>query len=269
MNGLRKGSGAWARRAVAVVAVAAAAGANGNASAGEPLSITRVYGAGVHAYFSGDYQRSYDDLTDTIEAGSIDPRARYFRGLAALALGRFDEAEADFSKGALLEAQPGGNWPVSWSLERVQGHQRFQLERHRARARVAILERIHSTERERRLEIQGAQPDVRRDRRPAALPSGPAEPSNPFAEESGTGSAPAGKSVPSEPMPPPAAQEPPPTLPGVGNEAAAPEADLKSELEPPAGDSTGGAAEGTAPTAPAGDENPFGDKTSEPAAGGE
>lgn len=267
MNGLRTVSGSWARRAVAAVAVAAA-GTNGTVHAGEPLSITRVYGAGVHAYFSGDYQRSYDDLTDTIEAGSMDPRARYFRGLAALALGRLDEAEADFSRGALLEAAPGGNWPVSRSLERVQGHQRFQIERHRARARAATLERARSMELDRYLGTQGAQSDVQRDRRPAGTLSG-SEPGNPFAAESGAGSTPVERPVPGERMPPPADSDSAPTLPGIRDDAAAAGQDLEAEVEPAAGGSGGGAAGGTETTAPADEQDPFGDTAPEPAAGGE
>ena len=45
----------------------------------EDQAITRAYGSGVHAYFSGDYQRAYEDLTQALEAGTKDPRALYFR----------------------------------------------------------------------------------------------------------------------------------------------------------------------------------------------
>lgn len=249
MNRPCGGAWAWARRAAAAVAVVAA-GTNGHLIAGEPLSIARVYGAGVHAYFSGDYLRSYDDLTQTIEAGSRDPRTRYFRGLAALALGRLDEAEADFSTGALLEAEPGGNWSVSRSLERVQGHQRLQLERHRARARVAVLERARAMERGRYRQIQAAQPDVQRGRRPAALPSGPAETSNPFAEESGAGTVPVERAAEPEPMPVPAESEPAPEIPGVVEEPAAAGTDLQPEMEQPANASPDGAVEPPADGAP-------------------
>ena len=63
----------------------------------EDPALARAYGSGVHAYFSNDYQRAYDDLTQAVEAGTQDPRAYYFRGLAARKLGLLDEAEADFS----------------------------------------------------------------------------------------------------------------------------------------------------------------------------
>ena len=66
-----------------------------------------------------------DPLTEAIAAGSGDPRALYFRGLAARRMGRIDEAEADFSQAATLEASGLGAWPVSRTLERVQGADRL------------------------------------------------------------------------------------------------------------------------------------------------
>jgi mono/diheme cytochrome c family protein len=60
--------------------------------ADEPLGVAASYGAGVHAYYDGNYQTAYDALTAAIEAGTLDPRAYYFRGLTALKLGRLDEA---------------------------------------------------------------------------------------------------------------------------------------------------------------------------------
>ncbi|MFM9057752.1 MAG: hypothetical protein ACKOSQ_01265, partial [Planctomycetaceae bacterium] len=226
---------------------------------GEPLSITRVYGAGVHAYFSGDYLRCYDDLTDTIEAGSRDPRTRYFRGLAALCLGRLDEAEADFSEGAQLEAEAGGNWPVSRSLERVQGNPRFQLERHRARARVAALQQAR--ERESTLYGEGAaRPEVIRDRIPAGQPTRGREDRNPFADESGAAAAPVERGPEPETMPPPA-----PELPPKPDESDDP---FGNSVRPQPETSTGVGAESGVPTEkPAGPgesppaDDPFGDAT--------
>ena len=62
------------------------------------LSITPLYaqnpvsqetfGAGVHAYFSGDYRRAFDLLTSIIDTSADDPRAYYFRGLSLVHLGR-------------------------------------------------------------------------------------------------------------------------------------------------------------------------------------
>ena len=124
---------AWAALAWAGASPAAAQ------STIESLPLAAAYGSGVHGYFAGDYDRAYEDLTNAIEAGTMDPRAYYFRGLAALRLGRSDEAEADFTAGATRESEGMGAWPVARSLERVQGPDRLRLERHRTRARVALL----------------------------------------------------------------------------------------------------------------------------------
>lgn len=144
----------------------------------ESLPLAAAYGQGVHAYFAGDYQRSYDDLSQAIAAGTPDPRAYYFRGLAALRLGRLDEAEADFSSGADREMAQSGDWRVGRSLERVQGGDRLRLERHRTRAKIVALQNDREAVRRRYSEIEDAQDDVlRRRRRPAA---GPADVGNPF-----------------------------------------------------------------------------------------
>lgn len=110
---------------------------------GSDAWLKQAYGLGVQSFFSGDYQRAYDELTDVVAAASavsvdsVDPRVLYFRGLAARRLGRFDEAEADFARGAVLEADATGDWPVGRSLERVQGPDRLALERYRIRSRIA------------------------------------------------------------------------------------------------------------------------------------
>lgn len=160
---------AWCR-AVLVGATAIISGV-GSAQVLETLPLARTYGSGVHAYFCGDYDRSYEDLTAAIEAGSQDPRARYFRGLAALRIGRLDEAEADFAEGADLEARALGGWSVSRSLERVQGHDRLRLERYRARARVAAHQRDLEAERVRYSDTFEAQEEVRRRLRPTTIPA--------------------------------------------------------------------------------------------------
>ena len=190
MAGRRGWMGAWARRMLWAAAIAAPAGSVFGQTQ-DNLSLTRTYGAGVHAYFSGDFDRSYDELTAAVEAGSEDPRTRYFRGLAALRLGRLDEAEADFSEGADLEARALGGWPVSRSLERVQGHDRLRLERHRVRARVAALQRDRAAERERYSGIEDAQPEVLRRRAPITLPAPAGAAGNPFVEEAPAAAEPA------------------------------------------------------------------------------
>ncbi|MBI2479949.1 MAG: hypothetical protein HYV60_15355 [Planctomycetia bacterium] len=60
--------------------------------------LAELYGHGVHAYFAGQYQKAHEYLTTAIEQGTSDPRTFYFRGLAYTALGRPDEAKADFTR---------------------------------------------------------------------------------------------------------------------------------------------------------------------------
>ena len=143
----------------------------------EPAPLTVAYGNGVHAYFGGDYQSSYDALSGVIEAGSNDPRAYYFRGLSALRLGRLDEAEADFQQGANLEAEGRGGVggrTIGRALERVQGCDRLKLEQYRGRARVAAHERDRAATRRRYSDIYEPEADVLRRRRPERIE--PAEP---------------------------------------------------------------------------------------------
>jgi len=152
-------------------------GSSAARSNAEPAPLTTAYGNGVHAYFGGDFQSSYDALSGVIEAGGTDPRAHYFRGLAALKLGRIDEAEADFQQGASLEAEGRGSVGsrvIGRALERVQGCDRLKLEQYRGRARVAALERDREASRRRYSDIYESESDVLRSRRPERIR--PAEP---------------------------------------------------------------------------------------------
>lgn len=132
----------------------------------EDAAIARALGNGVHAFFGGDYQRAYEDLSDAAAAGSRDPRTLYFRGLAARRMGRIDEAEADFSQAAMLEASSVGTWPVSQTLERVQGQDRLALERHRVRSRIAVLQGRREAAARRYSEIESVQDSYLRRTRP-------------------------------------------------------------------------------------------------------
>jgi hypothetical protein len=73
-------------------------------SPAEDPAVAAAYGAGVHGYYAGNFQQSHDTLSRVVSIGTDDPRVYYFRGLAALRLGRRDEAIADFSEGVDLEA---------------------------------------------------------------------------------------------------------------------------------------------------------------------
>jgi len=151
-----------------VLAVAIAGGSPSAAEfvGEEPVAVRNAIGDGMHAYHAGDYDRAYDDLTNAIEAGTDDPRAYYFRGLAALRLGRTSEAEADFTTGADRELVTGSMRRASQSLERVQGTDRLSLERFRARARLGQLQREREHYGRRYSTIEDASGDVRRRRRP-------------------------------------------------------------------------------------------------------
>jgi tetratricopeptide (TPR) repeat protein len=142
----------------------------------EDAAVKRALGNGMHAFFGCDYQQAYDDLTEVVAAGSRDPRALYFRGLAARRMGRIDEAEADFSEAARLEAAAIGQWPVSQTLERVQGQDRLALERHRIRGRIAGIQAGREAELRRYSDLETTQDTYLRRRRPAVLERDPAAP---------------------------------------------------------------------------------------------
>lgn len=135
----------------------------------EDAAIARAFGNGAHAFFGGDYQQAYDSLSDALAAGSRDPRTLYFRGLAARRMGRIDEAEADFSKAARIEADALGDWPVSRTLERVQGQDRLALERHRVRSRLEALQERKDATARRYSDIESVQDSYLRKRRPQGV----------------------------------------------------------------------------------------------------
>ena len=104
-------------------------------------SVLAIYGDGVHSFYAGNYQQSYDYLSEVIEIGTDDPRVYYFRGLSALRLGSQGDADDDFTKGATFEAERGNTRTVSRALERIQGPDRLLLEKSRSKARLALAER--------------------------------------------------------------------------------------------------------------------------------
>ena len=133
------------------------------AGARDDDSLAEKYGKGVHAYFSGDYAAAYRALTRAIDAGSEDPRCHYFRGLTLLKLDQSEKAEADLAKGAELETlDRDGYYPVSRSLERVQGRHRLLVEQHRRQARRAAGEREKTYHRKRYEEIRRREEEVLR-----------------------------------------------------------------------------------------------------------
>lgn len=162
------------------VAVAAAA------STSSAMDASTGLGAGMHAFHGGNYGESFEWLSGVIAAGSKDPRAYYFRGLAARRCGREYEAEADFLEGARLEASGEGSRNIGRALERVQGADRLLLERYRAKARTV------STSRDleaagRRYSTTAPEPDesIFRRRRPEVEGDDIAKPAAPKREAAG------------------------------------------------------------------------------------
>jgi len=199
--------------------------------ADEPLGVAASYGAGVHAYYDGNYQAAYDALTAAIEAGTLDPRAYYYRGLTSIKLGKIDdEINGDFAEGASRETMGRGGISISRSLERVQGRDRQLLEKFRQRARVAAVQRDEAAIRQRYIGVQETAPDVLRRRVPEQV-AAPAEPV-----------------IPPTPKPRGPTARPAPAPRGV------PAAPGKAPVEPPAEDDPFSAPAGRATDDPFGDE---------------
>lgn len=135
--------------------------------------LAELYGHGVHSYFAGKYQDAHGYLSTAIDQGTQDPRTFYFRGLAYTALGRPDEARADFQKGAELETRGADRvYPVSHSLQRVQGTTRIAIERQRQEARLAARTRTAKASQARYEQLRGAEEQVLRNpNRPQPAPA--------------------------------------------------------------------------------------------------
>ena len=152
--------------------------------------LAEMYGRGVHAYFAGNHNDAYQFLSSAIQGGLKDPRAYYFRGLAASGSGRSYEAEADWQAGAELEATAGANPMIGKSLARIQGHSRLKLEEIRRKAKFDALALANARSIQRYGEIQQAQPQEVSGAAPRAgmpmtpPPAAPAAGSdNPFSDD--------------------------------------------------------------------------------------
>src|SRR5262245_13635608 len=225
-----------------------------------------LYGRGVHAFFTGNIRGAFDTLNASIQSGSRDPRAFYYRGLVLNRLGRPDEAAADFRKGAELEMLGGEPYPVGKSLERIQGPERILLEAHRRNARLAIHNAQAAQERVRYEQVRQAETEVLRGGgrpmpAPPAMPARPdsndpfAAPPPPPAPLPAPPSAPAPIPTPIVPRPTPdlfapTAEAPPPRpLPAEVPPAPAPPRPAPVPAPAPA-DPFGDAPAAAAPTAP-------------------
>ena len=100
-------------------------------------SVLAIYGEGVHSFYAGNFQQSYDYLSEVIEIGTDDARVYCFRGLSALRLGSQKMLTTILRKG--LPLKPKGNTrTVSRAAERIQGPDRLLLEQSRSKARLAL-----------------------------------------------------------------------------------------------------------------------------------
>ncbi len=153
--------------------------------------LAEFYGRGVHAYYGNDVTTAYDYLSKAIDGGINDPRAYYFRGLAAVASGREYEAEADYRAGAELEAKGTFGPAIGQSLSRIQGSHRIAIENMRQQARLDHQLMASKRSKARYQGIEAAEAEVLREspvpKAPAAAaqPAPPAVPpaaENPFAD---------------------------------------------------------------------------------------
>ncbi|MGI8981495.1 MAG: hypothetical protein ACR2FY_19900 [Pirellulaceae bacterium] len=233
-----------------------------------------LYGRGVHAYFSRNYQDAHKHLSDAVNSGSKDPRVYYFLAMAESRLNRPDDAAANLAMAAQLEF--GGDEPVqvSKALERVQGAERLMIEDTRRKARIAI--RNASEERAKIRYENRTKAEARVLRNPPAAGIGAAPPAvvpaagatvvpdktDPFGAEA------------PDPLPEaPAGTKPAAEVPGA--DAAVPVVPAKPAADDPFGEAPAkpaapaakpaAPAEAVPPAKPAADD-PFGDAPAKPAA---
>ena len=141
-------------------------------SVAEENLLRELYGQGVHAYFSNNVSQAHEFLSMAIEQGSKDPRCYYYRGLAYAKLGRPDEAQEDFKKGAEFEAAGGAaQIDVGQALQRVQGSLRLDLEKHRYSAKLAARLKEASEHKERYEDFKRDEPKVIREPAAANTPA--------------------------------------------------------------------------------------------------
>lgn len=136
--------------------------------------LAELYGEGVHAYHSHRFQRAWELLSEAIAAGSTDPRTYYFRGLAAGAQGRLDEADVDFETGARFEARGTFGPEIGRALTRTQGTCRIHIEELRRKARQEY-EAERASDADYRSSVLGAQEqevlrEPPRPRQPPVIP---------------------------------------------------------------------------------------------------
>ena len=241
----------------AVAAVMACLWAGPKPAVAQSPVLVEIYGRGVHAYHAGRLNEATALLTQAIDNRLQDPRAYYFRGLAAMSQGLTTEAEEDFRAGGRLEATGRFGDSIGRALTRVQGGARLRLEAIRDETRLAALAAANAASDQRYREFPGATA--------GPIPPAPAAPAP--AAPSGSADVP-GAPAPVAPAPaavPPPAAAPmlppqPPTAPleddPFADDLSEPMIDAANALEGADGPLPGDAA--PAAPAPAAAANPFG-----------
>ncbi|RCS52836.1 hypothetical protein DTL42_08365 [Bremerella cremea] len=168
-------------------------------SAAQDTVLTDLYGSGVHAYYRGDFAEAQKLLGTVVEEGTSDPRVYYFLGLADHKLGEEDQAKANFTKGAELELDRSQVYPVSKSLERVQGSERLLLEEYREKVRTAVYLQKKKEERALYEARKSAEEQVLRSRAKKAAQDIPVK--VPAADETDPFGSPGAAAVPDMPAP--------------------------------------------------------------------
>lgn len=163
--------------------VALAATVNTTRCHAQSAVLTDIYGRGVHAFNSGQFDRASEWLNMAIDNGYRDPNAFYFLGLSAAASGRQAEAEIDFQRGAEIEATGAFGNSVGHALSRVQGPTRMKLEQIREKARLTALASGNARSTARYGEIGGRAPlsGVAPSSNPAPAKASPAPAARPRA----------------------------------------------------------------------------------------
>lgn len=232
-----------------------------SASAQTPI-LLETYGRGVHAYFSHQNARAQQLLTEAIAGGLEDPRAYYFRGIAAAEAGNQFQAEADWSIGAELEAAGKIVGPIGPALTRIQGPQRLKMEEIRRESMLRALAISQARSKARYGEITDAAPDVLRSAPaptvlPPAPPVAPAASSDPFAGDGAGDAAVESRNALEGALEDPFADDLAPPAGGNAGNADQPAADPFGGDAPAAADPFGAPAAGDDPFGGGGD--PFGD----------
>ena len=108
------------------------------------------YSQGLHAYYAGQWEAAHGAFSEVIEAGFQNPCCYYFRGMVSYQQGDKQSAQQDFHAGAAREANAiRQKFPISKSLERVQGEARVMIERARLQARLTVLQKRLAREKQR------------------------------------------------------------------------------------------------------------------------